>query len=219
MAARRFAGQGGGGRAAFRWRSWRFCAAASCCIWMGTSATCCTDGERIYLADFGLATSPRFDLSATERDFAERNITHDAGYAAMPIGQLAGDCGLRGYSASERRPGRPERVRAPVRGRPHSRWRPFGRRGDPRPARSCCREAERLLLEAVRGRAYTRSTPSCKAGRHRLDGAPRNEEAGHLITVAGFRAPRTRTATACTRPGSVCSASGSHGSRSSMGGP
>ena len=44
-----------------------------------------TDGERIYLSDFGLATSPHFDLSATERDFAERHATHDAGYAAMRL--------------------------------------------------------------------------------------------------------------------------------------
>ncbi|MGX7827930.1 serine/threonine protein phosphatase [Actinokineospora sp. 24-640] len=44
-----------------------------------------TDGERIYLTDFGLATSPAFDLSAAERDFAARNATHDAGYAAMRL--------------------------------------------------------------------------------------------------------------------------------------
>lgn len=44
-----------------------------------------SDGGRIYLTDFGLATSPRFDLSAAERDFAERNVTHDAGYAAMQL--------------------------------------------------------------------------------------------------------------------------------------
>jgi hypothetical protein len=44
-----------------------------------------TDGERIYLTDFGLATSPRFDLSAAEHDFAVRNATHDAGYAAMRL--------------------------------------------------------------------------------------------------------------------------------------
>jgi len=44
-----------------------------------------TDGGRIYLTDFGLATSPRFDLSAAERDFAQRNATHDAGYAAMRL--------------------------------------------------------------------------------------------------------------------------------------
>ncbi|MET9489507.1 serine/threonine protein phosphatase [Nocardia sp. NPDC006630] len=44
-----------------------------------------TDGTRIYLCDFGLATSPRFDLSAAERDFAEQHITHDADYAAMRL--------------------------------------------------------------------------------------------------------------------------------------
>ena len=44
-----------------------------------------TDGERIYLSDFGLVTSPRFDLSVAERDFVERNATHDADYAAMRL--------------------------------------------------------------------------------------------------------------------------------------
>jgi hypothetical protein len=44
-----------------------------------------TDGERIYLSDFGLATSPHFDLSPAERDFAERHATHDADYAAMRL--------------------------------------------------------------------------------------------------------------------------------------
>jgi hypothetical protein len=44
-----------------------------------------TDGERIYLTDFGLATSPRFDLSVAERDFVRRNATHDAAYASMRL--------------------------------------------------------------------------------------------------------------------------------------
>ena len=44
-----------------------------------------TDGERIYLSDFGLATSPHFDLSAAERDFAEHHARHDEGYAAMRL--------------------------------------------------------------------------------------------------------------------------------------
>ncbi|MGW4767205.1 serine/threonine protein phosphatase [Nocardia sp. NPDC004278] len=44
-----------------------------------------SDGERIYLCDFGLATSPHFDLSTAERDFAERHATHDADYAAMRL--------------------------------------------------------------------------------------------------------------------------------------
>jgi hypothetical protein len=44
-----------------------------------------TDGVDVYLADFGLATSPRFELSREERDFAARNATHDAAYAAMRL--------------------------------------------------------------------------------------------------------------------------------------
>lgn len=44
-----------------------------------------SDGERIYLTDFGLATSQRFDLSAAELYFVQRNATHDAGYAAMRL--------------------------------------------------------------------------------------------------------------------------------------
>ncbi len=44
-----------------------------------------TDGEPIYLSDFGLATSPHFDLSPAERDFAEGHAAHDADYAAMRL--------------------------------------------------------------------------------------------------------------------------------------
>lgn len=44
-----------------------------------------TDGHRIYLTDFGLATSPRFDLSPAERDFIRHNSTHDERYAAMRL--------------------------------------------------------------------------------------------------------------------------------------
>jgi hypothetical protein len=43
------------------------------------------DDDRIYLVDFGLATSPRFDLSDAERDFATHNVGHDADYAAMRL--------------------------------------------------------------------------------------------------------------------------------------
>jgi len=43
------------------------------------------DGGQVYLADFGLATSTRFELSGAERSFTERNATHDAGYAAMTL--------------------------------------------------------------------------------------------------------------------------------------
>ncbi|GIG87574.1 serine/threonine protein phosphatase [Plantactinospora endophytica] len=40
-----------------------------------------TDGRRLYLADLGLATSPRFDLSPAEADFVARNLSHDLCYA------------------------------------------------------------------------------------------------------------------------------------------
>jgi hypothetical protein len=43
------------------------------------------DNNRLYLVDFGLATSPRFDLSDAERDFATRNAGHDADYASMRL--------------------------------------------------------------------------------------------------------------------------------------
>lgn len=36
-----------------------------------------TDGDRLYFADYGLATSPFFDLDAGERQFLEANSTYD----------------------------------------------------------------------------------------------------------------------------------------------
>ncbi|GAA5049923.1 serine/threonine protein phosphatase [Nocardia callitridis] len=55
-----------------------------------------SDGERIYLSDFGLATSPHFELSSVERDFVERHVTHDADYAAMRLVNwlVTGVCGM-----------------------------------------------------------------------------------------------------------------------------
>jgi hypothetical protein len=44
-----------------------------------------SDGANVYLADFGLATSPRFDLAPAEREFAAHHVTHDAAYAAMRL--------------------------------------------------------------------------------------------------------------------------------------
>lgn len=44
-----------------------------------------TDGHRAYLADFGLASSTRFDLSDDERDFVARNASHDACYAVREL--------------------------------------------------------------------------------------------------------------------------------------
>jgi hypothetical protein len=44
-----------------------------------------SDGDRIYLVDFGLATSPTFELSSDERDFVAHHAGHDAAYAAMQL--------------------------------------------------------------------------------------------------------------------------------------
>jgi hypothetical protein len=43
------------------------------------------DDDRLYLVDFGLASSLRFDLSDAERDFAARNAEHDGDYASMRL--------------------------------------------------------------------------------------------------------------------------------------
>ncbi|WP_405497037.1 serine/threonine protein phosphatase [Nocardia sp. NBC_00511] len=44
-----------------------------------------SDGSRVFLTDFGLATSPHFELTPAEGDFVERHSTHDADYAAMRL--------------------------------------------------------------------------------------------------------------------------------------
>jgi hypothetical protein len=44
-----------------------------------------TDGQGLYLADLGLATSPRFDLSAEESDFVGRHLRHDVCYALTQL--------------------------------------------------------------------------------------------------------------------------------------
>jgi hypothetical protein len=44
-----------------------------------------TDGGQLYLADLGLAASPRFALDAAEAAFVAHNATHDAAYAAMRL--------------------------------------------------------------------------------------------------------------------------------------
>lgn len=43
------------------------------------------DDNRVYLVDFGLATSPQFGLSEAEREFAANHVGHDADYAAMRL--------------------------------------------------------------------------------------------------------------------------------------
>lgn len=54
------------------------------------------DDDRLYLADFGLATSPRFDFSDAERDFARSNADHDADYASVRLVNwlVASVCGV-----------------------------------------------------------------------------------------------------------------------------
>ena len=44
-----------------------------------------TDGHRLYLADLGLALSPRFDLSADERAFTAGHRNYDAAYASREL--------------------------------------------------------------------------------------------------------------------------------------
>ncbi|AZN41359.1 protein kinase domain-containing protein [Paenibacillus albus] len=44
-----------------------------------------TDGHRIYITDFGLATSSRFELSESEVEFIERNKAHDGCYVVTEL--------------------------------------------------------------------------------------------------------------------------------------
>lgn len=44
-----------------------------------------TDGTRVYLVDFGLVTSPRFELSEAEREFARQHARHDDELVAMHL--------------------------------------------------------------------------------------------------------------------------------------
>lgn len=44
-----------------------------------------TDGRRIYITDFGLVTSDRFDLSDSERVFFELNKSHDVCYVVTHL--------------------------------------------------------------------------------------------------------------------------------------
>jgi hypothetical protein len=71
-----------------------------------------TDMEQIYLSDFGLATSPQFDLSPAKRDFAAQHLTHDARLRRYATRQLVGDRCLR---TAQWRPSCLRRVRTPVR--------------------------------------------------------------------------------------------------------
>ncbi|MFC6081923.1 serine/threonine protein phosphatase [Sphaerisporangium aureirubrum] len=55
-----------------------------------------TDGHRVYISDLGLATSPRFDLSAPEAVFLESHRSHDQAHVIMGmVNRLVSDvCGI-----------------------------------------------------------------------------------------------------------------------------
>ncbi|WP_433593639.1 serine/threonine protein phosphatase [Nocardia sp. CA-145437] len=108
-----------------------------------------TDGERLYLTDFGLATSPHFDLSPDERDFVEPHHPRRRLRRHAP-GQLAGDRSLRDPHAHHGRPGSPQRIRNPLRRRSYPVRRPARGGRHPVPPRPCRRNHERFPLEAVR---------------------------------------------------------------------
>ncbi|MEU7837283.1 hypothetical protein [Nonomuraea sp. NPDC049129] len=85
-----------------------------------------TDGRRLDIADFGLAASPRFDLSARESGFLARKATHDTGYALMQLvnwlvtnicgwrcHERAGPCGATRTSARARPVRTPSVLRRP----------------------------------------------------------------------------------------------------------
>lgn len=71
-----------------------------------------TDGQRLYFVDFGLATSPQFDLSPAEREFVDRNTWHDVNYASMRLAHWAATsmCGVT-VSATGDRTARSEFIR------------------------------------------------------------------------------------------------------------
>ncbi|WP_406450838.1 protein kinase family protein [Streptomyces sp. NBC_01622] len=60
-----------------------------------------TDGQQLFLADYGLALSPRFRLAADERDFYDRHRHYDRAYAfSYLVHWLVVD--LYGYGRDER---------------------------------------------------------------------------------------------------------------------
>ncbi|MFG3496795.1 protein kinase family protein [Streptomyces sp. NPDC047886] len=61
-----------------------------------------TDGRRLYFADYGLATSTRFELSQDETDFFDRHRTYDRSYTlTYLVNWLA--VALYGYGPEERK--------------------------------------------------------------------------------------------------------------------
>jgi hypothetical protein len=50
-----------------------------------------TDGERLYVSDFGLALSSTFTLSSDERAFLERHRDYDRDYVLTELFAITGD--------------------------------------------------------------------------------------------------------------------------------
>ncbi|GAB2871286.1 protein kinase family protein [Streptomyces mayteni] len=60
-----------------------------------------TDGRQLYFADFGLALSSRFDLSADESDFLSNHLAYDRCYTASHLLQYHVLDGVRGDTERE----------------------------------------------------------------------------------------------------------------------
>ncbi|GAA3413993.1 hypothetical protein [Streptosporangium vulgare] len=60
-----------------------------------------TDGRQLYFADFGLALSSRFDLSADESDFLSDHLAYDHCYTASHLLQYHLLDGVRGDTERE----------------------------------------------------------------------------------------------------------------------
>ncbi len=98
-----------------------------------------TDGERLYLTDFGLTVAPEFDLSDAEAEFLAEHDGHDRAYVLTHLVN-------RHVRESAQVAGSPY----PQRLRPRVRHRRSAAPGTPAPAvRPARRRRERLLLRAA----------------------------------------------------------------------
>jgi hypothetical protein len=105
-----------------------------------------TDGQRLYLADLGLATSPRFELSDAELRFLEANRSHDGCYAVTRLVNWLVTA-LSG-AVDPANPAGPVDRNEYLRRRRRSPERSGGGRGGHQAVRADRRRHERLLLEA-----------------------------------------------------------------------
>jgi len=61
-----------------------------------------TDGHRIYLSDFGLASAQRFQLNSSEQSFLRRTADHDLAYCAAALVNTIAATSLRFTDPKER---------------------------------------------------------------------------------------------------------------------